>query len=162
MSEREIGVEEARKTLGNLVDDAALEGAVTYLTRRGRRYAAIVPLDRIKETAVLTELIATAPRDASRATAAEAWQTVVAAAGLKAEVIGKTADDIPIVEHGAEEYALVLDGTDVWAVLLECTTCSTRPGSVPGEVFRQYRIDPETDKVEFMCGTCWDRYAPEA
>jgi antitoxin (DNA-binding transcriptional repressor) of toxin-antitoxin stability system len=52
VSEKEIGVEEARKTLGSLVDDAALEGAVTYLTRRGRRYAAIVPLDRIKETAV--------------------------------------------------------------------------------------------------------------
>jgi antitoxin (DNA-binding transcriptional repressor) of toxin-antitoxin stability system len=52
VSEKEIGVEEARKTLGNLVDDAAIEGAVTYLTRRGRRYAAIVPLDRIKETAM--------------------------------------------------------------------------------------------------------------
>ena len=162
MSDRETGVEEARKVLGKLVDDAALDGTVTYLTRRGRRHAAIVPLNRItKEPTVLTDLIATAPRDASWATAAAAWQTVVAAAGLKAEVVGKTADDAPIVEHGAEEYALVHDGTDVWAVLLECGTCSTRPGSVPGEVFRQYRIDPETDEVEFMCGTCWDRYSPE-
>ena len=52
MSDRETGVEEARKVLGKLVDDAALEGEVTYLTRRGRRHAAIVPLDRIKEIAV--------------------------------------------------------------------------------------------------------------
>lgn len=52
MSDRETGVEEARKVLGKLVDDVVLEGAVTYLTRRGRRHAAIVPLDRIKETAM--------------------------------------------------------------------------------------------------------------
>jgi antitoxin (DNA-binding transcriptional repressor) of toxin-antitoxin stability system len=52
MSDRETGVEEARKVLGKLVDDAALDGTVTYLTRRGRRHAAIVPLDRIKEPAV--------------------------------------------------------------------------------------------------------------
>jgi prevent-host-death family protein len=47
VSEPEIGVEEARKKLGDLVDDAALDGAVTYLTRRGRRYAAIVPADGV-------------------------------------------------------------------------------------------------------------------
>lgn len=59
MSDRETGVEEARKILGKLVDDAALDGTVTYLTHRGRRHAAIVPLDRIKETAVLhTEKLA--------------------------------------------------------------------------------------------------------
>jgi antitoxin (DNA-binding transcriptional repressor) of toxin-antitoxin stability system len=48
--DREIGVEAARKRLGPLVDDAAVDGTVTYLTRRGRRFAAIVPLDRVKET----------------------------------------------------------------------------------------------------------------
>lgn len=52
MSDRETGVEEARKVLGKLVDNAALDGMVTYLTRRGRRHAAIVPLDRVKETGV--------------------------------------------------------------------------------------------------------------
>jgi antitoxin (DNA-binding transcriptional repressor) of toxin-antitoxin stability system len=47
MSEHEIGVEAARAKLGDLVDSAALDGTVTYLTRRGRPYAAIAPLHRI-------------------------------------------------------------------------------------------------------------------
>lgn len=42
-----MGVEQARAKLGPLVDDAAIEGTVTYLTKHGRRYAAIVPLNRI-------------------------------------------------------------------------------------------------------------------
>lgn len=54
MTQREIGVEEARKVLGNLVDDAALDGTTTYLTRRGRRFAAIVPLSLVKESTVFT------------------------------------------------------------------------------------------------------------
>jgi hypothetical protein len=52
--DRETGIEEARKVLGPLADDAALDGTITYLTRRGRRFAAIVPLDRIKEPAMTT------------------------------------------------------------------------------------------------------------
>ena len=47
MQERDIGIEEARAKLGPLVDDAAVDGVVSYLTRRGRRHAAIVPLDRV-------------------------------------------------------------------------------------------------------------------
>lgn len=57
---REIGVEEARKHLGDFVDDAAVDGTVTYLTRRGRRYAAIVPLSRIKEPAMHTVTLVSA------------------------------------------------------------------------------------------------------
>jgi hypothetical protein len=52
MSENEIGVEAARGKLGDLVDSAALDGTVTYLTRRGRRYAAITPLHLVKESTV--------------------------------------------------------------------------------------------------------------
>jgi len=44
MHERETGVEEARKILGDLADDAA-DGTVTWLTRHRRRIAAIVPVD---------------------------------------------------------------------------------------------------------------------
>jgi hypothetical protein len=51
VNDRELGVEEARKVLGNLVDDAGLDGTVTYLTRRGRRFAAIVPLTLVTEAA---------------------------------------------------------------------------------------------------------------
>lgn len=50
MSDREIGVEKARAKLGPLVDDAALDGQVTYLTKNGRRHAAIVPLAHLGES----------------------------------------------------------------------------------------------------------------
>jgi antitoxin Phd len=42
--EHEIAVSEARAHLAELVDDAEA-GTVTYLTRHGRRVAAIVPAD---------------------------------------------------------------------------------------------------------------------
>ncbi|HEY3683494.1 MAG TPA: hypothetical protein VGL93_10665 [Streptosporangiaceae bacterium] len=42
--EREISIDKARPELGRLVDDAAIDGTITYLTRRGRRFAALVPL----------------------------------------------------------------------------------------------------------------------
>lgn len=42
----EIGIEQARKTLGDLLDRAYHHGVTTFLTRNGRRVAAIVPADR--------------------------------------------------------------------------------------------------------------------
>lgn len=48
----EIGIEQARKTLGELVDRARLAGEITYITRHGKRAAAIVPVDRVKEDPV--------------------------------------------------------------------------------------------------------------
>ncbi|MCW2901751.1 MAG: hypothetical protein JWO67_4016 [Streptosporangiaceae bacterium] len=52
MSSEEMGIEPARKVLGPIADRARYAGQVTYLTRNGRRIAAVVPLNRIKETAV--------------------------------------------------------------------------------------------------------------
>lgn len=46
MSEREIGIEEARKQLGPLAD-AARDGDTIYLTSHRRRVAAIVPLSQV-------------------------------------------------------------------------------------------------------------------
>lgn len=43
MEENELGIEEVRVNLGNLVDDAHHEGVVTRITRRGRHVASIVP-----------------------------------------------------------------------------------------------------------------------
>jgi antitoxin (DNA-binding transcriptional repressor) of toxin-antitoxin stability system len=43
MEENELGIEEVRAQIGDLVDDAHYEGAVTHITRRGRRLASIVP-----------------------------------------------------------------------------------------------------------------------
>lgn len=47
---REVGIREARENLAELVNEAAVRGVIIYLTNRGRRVAAIVPLD-IAETA---------------------------------------------------------------------------------------------------------------
>jgi prevent-host-death family protein len=41
---REVGLREARIELADLVTDAAVRGVITYLTNRGRRVAAIVPV----------------------------------------------------------------------------------------------------------------------
>lgn len=46
----EIGIEQARKSLGDIANRADLAGTITYLTRNGRRVAAVVPLERIVQT----------------------------------------------------------------------------------------------------------------
>ncbi|MGI5274853.1 hypothetical protein ACQEUU_37370 [Nonomuraea sp. CA-218870] len=43
MNGEEIGVEQARKILGHLANDARDTGQITFLTYNGRRIAAIVP-----------------------------------------------------------------------------------------------------------------------
>jgi hypothetical protein len=120
-------------------------------------------IDRIlKETPMVTEIIATVPKKASRATAAETWRTMATDQGLHIEIVGKTTDGTPVIEYQTEQYALVQEGTDVWPVPLRCSICSTGPGSLSGETFRFSHIDPETDEAEIMCGTCWARYGPES
>lgn len=39
----ELGITDARDRLADIVNEAAYTGSVTYITRRGRRVAAIVP-----------------------------------------------------------------------------------------------------------------------
>ncbi len=43
---RSLGAEQARQTLPELLDRAR-EGEVTIITKRGKPYAALVPLDRL-------------------------------------------------------------------------------------------------------------------
>lgn len=43
-SSEEIGIEEARKTLGAIADRAHNEGTTTYLTRHNQRIAAVIPV----------------------------------------------------------------------------------------------------------------------
>ncbi|HEU0129088.1 MAG TPA: type II toxin-antitoxin system Phd/YefM family antitoxin [Pseudonocardiaceae bacterium] len=43
--EAELPITEARGRLADVVNEAAYAGTVTYLTRHGRRLAAIVPVD---------------------------------------------------------------------------------------------------------------------
>ena len=51
------GVEEARKTLPELLNRAHRDGTVTIVTKRGVPYAAIVPVSRVvREASSLTAL----------------------------------------------------------------------------------------------------------
>ena len=40
----ELSVAEARRTLADVLNDASVRGRITYITSRGRRVAAVVPL----------------------------------------------------------------------------------------------------------------------
>ncbi len=55
VGDREQGIEAARGKLGELVNRAAYLGEVTYLTRNGRRVAAVVPVVPGTEQSVAAE-----------------------------------------------------------------------------------------------------------
>ncbi|MEU9014230.1 type II toxin-antitoxin system prevent-host-death family antitoxin [Streptomyces sp. NPDC048479] len=40
----DVGIEEARRTLGDIADRAHNDGQITYLTRHGRPLAAVIPV----------------------------------------------------------------------------------------------------------------------
>ncbi|MFB7738259.1 type II toxin-antitoxin system prevent-host-death family antitoxin [Streptomyces sp. NPDC056112] len=40
----ELSVAEARRSLADVLNDASVRGRITYITSRGRRVAAVVPL----------------------------------------------------------------------------------------------------------------------
>lgn len=50
MESEEMSVADARRQFADVLNDAAVRGRITYITNRGRRIAAIVPLS-IAETA---------------------------------------------------------------------------------------------------------------
>ncbi|MFI7113933.1 type II toxin-antitoxin system prevent-host-death family antitoxin [Nonomuraea sp. NPDC050227] len=54
MSENEIGLREGRAKFGDLVNRAEYAGQITYITRHGRRVAAIVPIDLIPQESTVT------------------------------------------------------------------------------------------------------------
>jgi prevent-host-death family protein len=43
-SSAEVGIRELRATLSEVVNETAVRGRITYVTSRGRRVAAIVPV----------------------------------------------------------------------------------------------------------------------
>lgn len=89
-----MGIEKARAQLGPLANRAEIGGEITYLTRNGRRIAAIVPLDRIKETTMDTT-------------------TYTAAIGLVSSVVAGDHCDLTVAENGIVGYRDDEDGTEV-------------------------------------------------
>ncbi len=57
-----VSIEEARRTLGDLVDRARLAGKPTLITRHGKSAAVLVTVDWYEEAA---EVLASAPAGAS-------------------------------------------------------------------------------------------------
>ncbi|MFE9382401.1 type II toxin-antitoxin system Phd/YefM family antitoxin [Streptomyces sp. NPDC007025] len=50
MSSKKVGIEEARKTLGDLVNEVRYTGAVVTLTRHGKPVARITPVEDTTDT----------------------------------------------------------------------------------------------------------------
>lgn len=62
VSENEIGLREGRVKFGDLVTGAEHHGEITYVTRHGRRVAAIVPINRIAKEPVVRTVHSTVDR----------------------------------------------------------------------------------------------------
>lgn len=105
MSE-EIGIEEARKNLGDIANRAHYAGRVTYITRRGQRIAAIVPVTLIPQEKTMTAKDISLALDRSGEddgwnwadAALEQWTAAAEKAGLSVEVASW---DVPDVNHDA-------------------------------------------------------------
>lgn len=48
-ADNEIGIRELRASLSDVVNETAVRGRITYVTSRGRRLAAIVPVPDAEE-----------------------------------------------------------------------------------------------------------------
>jgi prevent-host-death family protein len=62
VSENEIGLREGRAKFGDLVNRAEYAGEITYITRHGRRVAAIVPINRIAKEPIVRTVSSTIDR----------------------------------------------------------------------------------------------------
>lgn len=79
----ELGITDARDRLAEIVNEAAYTGSVTYITRRGRRLAAIVPAvdaERLEhaEDAYLARLAEQALAEVETGTPTVPWDQVKA------------------------------------------------------------------------------------
>ncbi|HVB07125.1 MAG TPA: type II toxin-antitoxin system Phd/YefM family antitoxin [Acidimicrobiales bacterium] len=81
--ERFVGIEDARSSLGRLVDEVATTGDVVALTKRGKALAVLVSRDEYAQM----KLAATERARAELADALDAARTAVQKAGLEATVI---------------------------------------------------------------------------
>lgn len=109
MSEREIGIEEARKTLGDLIDAARLTGASTVITRHGKPAARIVP---ITEESTMSDTT----------TSYGTWATLTGELDVHqgiAEALGDYVDDYDldaiVTEYVAAVDAILPEGVGLYA-----------------------------------------------
>lgn len=48
-SAQQVSTRELRENLADVLNDAAVRGKITYVTNRGRRFAAVVPVEVAEE-----------------------------------------------------------------------------------------------------------------
>ena len=125
----EIGIEQARKSLGDIANRAQLTGAITYLTRNGRRIAAVVPLELTMQNTEYTVTIEAANADQT------IWQALEAAEPVTAAEIEQ--------DGGPEAYArwvasnqTAATGPGAWRVQVR-----QADGAVVGEYVEQAQAD---------------------
>jgi antitoxin Phd len=78
-SSHDLGITDARDRLADVVNEAAYTGTVTYISRRGRRLAAIVPAEDAErlehaEDAYLLSLAAESLDELSRGAQSIPWE----------------------------------------------------------------------------------------
>jgi antitoxin Phd len=93
----ELPVVDARANLADVVNSALDKGEVTYLTRRGQRVAAIVPVD----LAAAVEQVRNSIQDATVTALAEIAEDLLDAQAAKA-ALAEGGEPIPLEELRAE------------------------------------------------------------
>jgi prevent-host-death family protein len=104
VSENEIGLREARAQLGELVNQAEYAGQTTYITRHGRRVAAIVPINVIPQEPPMSSDLTTAVRRSI-----EGHEEGIDVAAIVEEIGAKYGYDIANIDE--------IDGDEYWAIV---------------------------------------------
>lgn len=116
VGKNEIGLREGRAKFGDLVNRAEYAGEITYITRHGRRVAAIVPMNRIAKEPVMRIVASTIERvdptvtpDIEQAVRAAVEDGYIARESYSRGASGEKEYHIRVVEFE-------LDGQQRWAM----------------------------------------------
>jgi prevent-host-death family protein len=118
----EMSMSDVRDHLADVVNRAVYSGTVTYVTRRGRRLAALVPAEMVEATRA--RLREEAVADAARSL----WQAVVEADAGTRETVRR------LIDH---QLALAEDDADVSAVDASAAMADAGAVPVPWETVRR-------------------------
>jgi prevent-host-death family protein len=118
VSENEIGLREGRAKFGDLVNRAEYAGETTYITRHGRRVAAIVPINRIAKEPVMRTVYSTIDRVDPTVTReiADAVQEALKSGHVERE---SYAEEDGVRNTWIRVVAFELDGQQRWAMAHE-------------------------------------------
>jgi hypothetical protein len=120
----EIGIEEARKTLGDLCNRAEYQGATTHLTRNGRITAVLAPPGYVTAAPVVWSVVR------GDSPTARAVEPGIAGVNVPTEILA-----------WAETHGMDGDDPDVYIL----ATPGDEAGEVPGEIAHVTTLAATTD-----------------